>query len=300
MALKSLRQKISTIAGGEVLGKTDVIEEPKEKAVKPRKIEPKKKVKKEVKNKKETKEKSGVFSFVKEPSEPVEETSELTQKNESENVEFVENSIDGYEDVLAILGIKEHIELDVDFKSDQLDYVEFTQTQPIGFDFDEVTDFISRVKYTIHKLETALEQRNRDIVKVASEVKKVEQKMIEINHKNEMERMTGSQIEKEELVEENMLLKAEIHELSRKLNSKDNNSQVVKDLKKQIEVLTSENDLLRLGMSEGGKANTKHNKDSNLKQNQLSKLPLIDDVEDNKDPFSDMLQDIGGLYDDEL
>ena len=139
------------------------------------------------------------------------------------------------EELIAI--IKEHLEVDVDFKSDELDYVEFTQTQPLGFDFDEVTHFISLTKYTMHNLEKALKQRERDIVKVASQVKRVEQKMIEANQAKEMERMIGGMTEEERLIEENMELKVTINELNRKLANGADNENIIKDLKSQVEVL---------------------------------------------------------------
>lgn len=326
MALQSIKDKINNIAGGEVLGQADAEESEKKpipnkstkiKKEKPIKTKKEKSIKKKSKPIKSSEPESPIEA--KQPRGPrffgrksefedneedyenydndedrVEILSSPTTARRSNEINVIKDSIDGYGDVLSILGIKETIELDVDFRSDQLDYIEFTQTRPLGFDFDEVTDFISRAKYTMHKLETALSQRDRDIVRVASEVKKVEQKMIEKNQEKELERMIGGMTEEERLIEENMDLKVQVNELKSKLISSSNNSKEIDELNRQIDALRVENDILKL--------NTMN------VSNPSSKLPAMnlfnnngDDKgqqEHSDDPFSEMLDDIGGLYDE--
>lgn len=325
MPLKSLKDKIASVAGGEILGDTNVHDEPdrgadkketkkskpidKKETTKGKKRRPREKSKTKVKTKEkakvETKRRPSMFNLKKEEVEVIEEVEDNEVSNvieeeeeKAHSISAVRDAVEGYEDVLSILGVKEHLEIDVDFKSDELDYVEFTQTQPLGFDFDEVTHFISLTKYTMHNLEKALKQRERDIVKVASQVKRVEQKMIETNQAKEMERMIGGMTEEERLIEENMELKVTINELNRKLASGADNENTIKDLKSQVEVLMSENDMLKLGSS------SNQGKPGGLptglpRTNELpGGLPAFDE-EDAVDLFDDMISEIGGLYDDE-
>lgn len=325
MPLKSLKDKIASVAGGEILGDTNVYDESdrgedkketkkskpivKKETTKGRKRKPREKSKTKVKRKEnakvETKRRPSMFNLKKEEVEVIEEVKDNEVANvveeeeeKAHSISAVRDAVEGYEDVLSILGVKEHLEIDVDFKSDELDYVEFTQTQPLGFDFDEVTHFISLTKYTMHNLEKALKQRERDIVKVASQVKRVEQKMIEANQAKEMERMIGGMTEEERLIEENMELKVTINELNRKLASGADNENMIKDLKNQVEVLMSENDMLKLGNS------SSQGKHGGLptglpKTNELpGGLPAFEE-EEAVDLFEDMISEIGGLYDDE-
>ena len=313
MPLKSLKDKIASVAGGEVLGDTNVPSSDDNKLeIKSSKKSDKKETtkgrrinKEKSKAKVETKRRPSMFNMKREKVEEIEkvkdnEVSNVIEEEEEKahSISAVRDAVEGYEDVLSILGVKEHLEIDVDFKSDELDYVEFTQTQPLGFDFDEVTHFISLTKYTMHNLEKALKQRERDIVKVASQVKRVEQKMIEANQAKEMERMIGGMTEEERLIEENMELKVTINELNRKLASEANNENIIKDLKNQIEVLMSENDMLKLeGSSIQGKPGGLST--GSPKTNELpGGLPAFEE-EDAADLFEDMISEIGGLYDDE-
>ena len=321
MALKSIKDKITTIAGGEVLGEGNIDRE---------KTKPNAKAQIILKSKKDTKTKSiskknnklkknNVDANLKKPIKPKVSKStinkpkiskprisdifnrkeciddEIKEEKEfeivsspdkskrSDEINIVKDYVEGYKDVLSILGIKEHLELDVDFKSNQLDYVEFTQTQPLGFDFDEVTDFISRVKYTMYKLESALSQRERDVVRIASEVKKVEEKMIAANQEKELSRMVGGMTQEELLIEENMELKVQVNELTMKLKNIANDSELTKKLNKQIEILQAENDILKM----------------NSVENKISKLPSMNEIDDTEsDSFGNMLNDIGGLYDE--
>lgn len=314
MAFKSIKNKISLAAGAEILGETRAGEVNQPEPVVPKKeptpskpkvtrvegkgppSEPKETRPPKVKRPK--KEKSargfGTFGRKKETQEPEEELTPITPSDKfikEENggkINKFKDAVHGYEDVLSILGIKKHIELDVDFKSNQLDYVEFTQTQPLGFDFDEVTDFISRAKYTMYKLESALEQRDIDVVRLASEVKRVEQKMIDANQAKELERMIGGMTEEERLIEENMELKVQVNDLTRKIKNDNGNSEILKELNKQIEVLKAENNVLKM----------------NNVSDDLNKLPSFKSVERlsekaEENLFDNMLDDIGGLYDGE-
>lgn len=309
MALKSIRDKIFSVAGGEVLG--DTIAEETKKSPQPAPIKrkslkedsgnkikrikskPEKKETKKNQEKNQANKKVNFFKRKKEvevEKEVVENKIPKTEKEEKDNKIKnlgIKDVMEGYEDVLSILGIKEEIQVDVEFTSDQLDYVEFTQTQPLGFDFDEVTDFISRAKYSMHKLESALKQREKDVVRIASEVKRVEQKMIEQNQQKELDRMIGGMTEEERLIEENMELKVQISELTRKLRDNSDNDKIA-ELTKQIEVLQAENNMLKL------------NNTTKSKNTFVNKLPSFEEIkEDKEDLFDNMLDDIGGLYDDE-
>lgn len=334
MPLKSLKDKISNIAGEEVLGSAVTAADKgkpskPEKAAAPRRKETKlTKIvspdKKEVKEKpaKEKKERQskGTFKdlFKQKEKEIEQEEEELEQEavskeKSAEIIGEMKDIIEGYEDVLLFLGVKEIIDPEVDFNSTQLDYIEFSQTQPVGFDFDEVTDFISRTKYTLHKLESALEQRNRDVIKVASEVKRVEEKMIAANQAKELERMIGGKTQEEIMLEENMELKIKINELRKQMQL--GNSEEISRLNRKIEVLESENQMLQslsvpkpqkesVGLPNVPKSTLEKTKKAPkpAKQTQKSTLPLpsFSDFGENKeDDFESMLNEIGGLYTDE-
>lgn len=281
MPLKSLKNKINKIASGEILGET--IEERRRKAeeaeakarakaemeatAKLKKQEKLKKLKKlkksrkpkkekEVKEKVEKERKVSKESFFKR-KEILHEPEDVEVKEEFEDFGNVEpeieedsdkipvrEAIEGYKDVLAILNIKEDLNLEVEFKSSDLDYIEFTPTTPLGFDFDEVTDFISRVKYLINRYEAALEQRNKEIVILASEAKKVEKRMVEQNHARELEKIMGGMTEEESLWEENGNLKIELNNLRAEIVNNKANSDYIKKLEEQLRALTAENEML--------------------------------------------------------
>lgn len=276
MALKSIKDKIASAAGAEILGKTE--EKIKKENVK-RKVERKPKKPRQPRKPKQPKEvqtkKKQSDVMQKAPIKKIEKQEDESRVDDL--VMYDENIDEGYKDVLTILGIKEKLDIDVDFKSHQLDYINFGQTTPVGLDYDEVSDFISRTKYTLHKLESALKQREKDIVTVASEVKKIEKRMIEQNEEKELERMIGGKTQEEQLIEEVMELKVENNEL-RKENKK---------LRQEIERLKKENK----------KQVTSTHSTKKAKGNRLPTPPMKDLDED--DIFGDMLENIGGLYDDE-
>lgn len=330
MPIKSLKQKLSDIASGEILGET--LEERRRKAeekrekdaaqkeiaeAKPRREkkvrEPKPPKEKKVKEPKAPKEKK-----VKTPRQPkpierkvskesifkrkepiieelegvveVVETQPIEESEENEIVVSPEIEA-GYKDVLSILNIKEDLKVEVDFQSSDLDYIEFTPTTPVGFDFDEVTDFISRVKYALNRYEAAIKQRNKDLILVASEVKRVERKMVEENEDRELSKIINDNMTEEEaLIQENFELKIEIQDLQGKLLNGKNESLEIRKLKEEIEVLRAENELLMNTMIDDSKTTSSlpisKNKDSlpsfdldddfeNLVVESEGKLPLI-------------------------
>lgn len=257
MPFKSLKEKINTFASGEVLGETEEEREEREEKERSEKgnrrnqeqSAPIPKPKKTKEPKKGREKKSPVEGFFKrksnlEPEENVETSSKVDQEEKKEKIKL-KDSVDGYEDVLAILGIREDLKLSLDFESGDLDYVEFSQTTPLGFDFDEVTDFISRMKYILNKYENAHKQRDKEIVILASEIKKVEQRMIEQNQAKEMEKMMGGMTEEERLIEENMDLKVELNKLrSQKTSANGVDNRIVEELQNQIKALIAENQTL--------------------------------------------------------
>lgn len=354
MPIKSIKDKISNMASGEILGETTEEEkrkqeekerkarqpEPRKQAAKPaaKKKEPKPKrepkVKQEPKEKKVTRE--SLFKRKERPiideSEPIVDKKKPKEENAKEDKDkaVIKEAVDGYEDVLSILNIKEDINLEVDFESKDLDYIEFSQTTPLGFDFDEVTDFISRVKYILHRYESALKQRNKELIIVASEVKKVERKMVEQNQAKELEKMIGGMTEEERLIEENMDLKVENNTLKMKLIEGD--SEAVEKLKKEIKALRAENEML---MREKVQSSAQDDSEDNFRSNQSSEsefklpnvnndvkeskgnslpafsvpseieMPIFDEEDDdlmeskaNKDSIELMMEDIGGEYDE--
>lgn len=333
MPIKSLKQKLSDIASGEILGETleerrRKAEEKREKdaaqkeiaAAKPRREKkvrepkpPKPPKEKKVKEPKAPKEKK-----VKTPRQPkpierkvskesifkrkepiIEELEEVVEVVETQPIEeSEENEIvvspeieAGYKDVLSILNIKENLKVEVDFQSSDLDYIEFTPTTPVGFDFDEVADFISRVKYALNRYEAAIKQRNKDLILVASEVKRVERKMVEENEDRELSKIINDNMTEEEaLIQENFELKIEIQDLQGKLLNGKNESLEIRKLKEEIEALRAENELLMNTMIDDSKSTSSlpisKNKDSlpsfdldddfeNLTIKSEGKLPLI-------------------------
>lgn len=276
MPIRSFKDKITSLASGEILGET--LTDKEEKAKKP---SPQPEIKKEI-SKKDPKVKSEKIPKEPNPQSPpvrksspqkikeekapkeggffkrrkkedleevvvqeerrVQETSRKSISTEKDN-KMIREAIAGYEDVLELLNIVEEVRLDVEFTSKDMDYIEFTPTTPLGFDFDEVTDFISRVKYILSKYESALKQRNKDLIIVASEVKKVEQKMVEQNQSKELERMIGGMTEEEKLIEENMDLRVEVNNLKMQLLN-NGNASAIKRLENEIEILRAENRML--------------------------------------------------------
>lgn len=287
MPLKELKNKITNIVSSEILGEADVSPEANNsnpgkpskpsKSSKPSKLS---KAGKPSKPDKPTNKRRNQWINKEEQKTIKQHSDKDGNKSKKENVVVRADDIviheegvmrDGYQDVLSILGIKEHLEIDVDFTSHDLDYINFGQTTPLGLDADEVADFISRAKYTFHKLETAIKQRERDVVKIASEVKKIENKMMEQNHAKELDRMTNGSHE-EKLIQEIMEMRVDINELSKK-----------------NEKLTMENKKLKQ------KLNSNVVDTQKIDQNKAT-LP-VPPIED-EDPFSEMLDNIGGLYDE--
>lgn len=332
MPIKSLKQKLSDIASGEILGET--LEERRRKAeekrekdaaqkeiadAKPKREKkvrepkppkpPKEKKVKEPKPPKEKKvrtprqpkpverkvSKESIFKRKEPIIEELEEIVEIVEapiEESEENEVVVSPEIEaGYKDVLSILNIKENLKVEVDFQSSDLDYIEFTPTTPVGFDFDEVTDFISRVKYALNRYEAAIKQRNKDLILVASEVKRVERKMVEENEDRELSKIINDNMTEEEaLIQENFELKIEIQDLQGKLLNGKNESLEIRKLKEEIEVLRAENELLMNTMIDDSKTTSSlpisKNKDSlpsfdldddfeNLTIKSEGKLPLI-------------------------
>ena len=354
MAIKSIKDKITNMASGEILGEANSNKENPLKEDK-RNVQPERKEKRErpestskpkLKGSRKAKE-SKVEKTPKAPKPPKEkkDPKSLFRRKAKDEPEVIEEKkipevvdkvtkpldgeIEGYEDVLSMLGIKKTVNPEVDFKSDDLDYIEFSQTTPLGFDFDEVTDFISRTKYTLDKLESALKQRNTDLILVASEVKKVEQKMVEQNQAKELEKMIGGMSEEERLIEENMNLRIEVNELKGRLidggGNKDSDKQ-----NREIEALKAEIEMLRMntfGMHPKGTKNEDAVSLPNsgglplglgdlpqddeflpLPDEQIfaekssdpsKKLPEIPKFNNDSNSIDSMIQDIGGMYDDE-
>lgn len=300
MPIRSIKNKINDIASGEILGET-FKEQQKRKsdneaktrakaeiksAQKVDKKESKERKSKEKKQKKQSQEKqvSKESLFKRKNIEEVEEIKEdiIIEKDEVEESEImIKDAVEGYKDVLSILNIKEKLNLDVDFKSNDLDYIEFSQTTPLGFDFDEVTDFITRVKYTLNKYESVLAQRDKEIVLVASEVKKVEEKMIEQNQARELDKIIGGMTIEEKLYEENAELQIELNNLKAKFIDNKSNSSVVEKLEREIKLLRTENEMLTMNTVKL----PPHQNDS--KNEQKNSLPVFDEPEKEMPAFKD-------------
>ena len=291
MPIKSLKAKINNLASGEVLGETEEEIERKKRNSLGQKKAPRKPQKKAPRKPKQApREKSPKDNFFQRKEDLAEEVNKPAQKTRSTEVSekkektHVKEAISGYEDILIFLGIKEELDTDVDFTSKDLDYIEFGQTAPIGLDYDEVTDFISRTKYTLNKLESAIKQRDKDIVILASEVKKVEEKMAERAQALELERMVGSVSEVEMLNEENMELNIKINELEQRIIDL-GSPEEVSQLRKEVEILRAENDMLR--QSSNSKENSQEFKMPSLDES--SYLNPLPSSEGNKMPDLDNL-----------
>lgn len=346
--LKNIKNKMSQLAGNEVLGETSKEDETYDKVVedksKSKRKRPSRKKKSKIRNPMIDKEQKDEALNNRAPTVPISRREIDIDMNDSQNKEVIKEeksesleegktnkdfyrtskAVEGYEDVLSILAIKETIETDGDFSSSDMDYIEFSETRPIGLNHEEVTDFISRMKYTLHKLETALKQRDRDIVRVASEVKKVEQKMIEKNQEEELERMVGGMTEEERLIEENMEMKVEISGLVNELKRMSDTNESSSALNRKIEALQAENEMLRMGSINGdfipSKSAASKNKNlpyikekpnklpsfgNSTKDKKTSGLPSFnaantnDDIEDSIESQQQaLLNEIGGLYDE--
>lgn len=339
MPIKSFKDKITNLASGEILGETTE-EKKEEERVSRKQNKPKKQKVEKERKRREPKERKPKKSKEGKPKERKvskesffkrkeiineEEVVEIKEpvKKEAEVQNVVKEAVDGYEDVLSILNIKEEIDIDADFKSKDLDYIEFSQTTPLGFDFDEVTDFISRVKYILNKYESALKQRNKELVIVASEVKKVEKKMMEQAQAKELEKMIGGMTEEERLIEENMNLKIKINELESKV-LEGNDSDLIAKLKSENDALRAENQMLMKNQISPEVKLPNSELSNSIDEERLSlpafnvpeniEMPSFDEDEEDdfldnlmneskakkqsKDSFDNMVQSIGGEYDE--
>lgn len=261
MPIKSFKEKLTNLASGEVLGSTDEEIKRQEEEAAREKSEEKRRRQGRQKPPAPKKEKPQKGSFFKrknndEEDEPQEEDyvapptkkKSSSQASEDQKRSIMKEAVEGYQDVILFLGIKEDLKINPEFYAKDLDYIEFSQTTPLGFDFDEVTDFISRVKYTMSKLESAVKQRDKDIVILASEVKKVEEKMTARAEAAELERMMGAATKEERLAEENMELQIKVNQLEQRIVDV-GSPEEVSQLRKAVEILTSENDMLRQAAS---------------------------------------------------
>lgn len=331
MPIRSLKNKFEQITNGERIGEIESEEEleqrerekkastskskqekktpkntriPRKEMIEEKDVEENKKgglFSKKDKKEKEQKDKKSFFQKKEKPSESPEMISKVEQKKEGPrkaseligtvNPEFLE---DGYLDVLEILNIKPTSKVDVEMSSNDMDYIEFTQTTPLGFSFEEVTDFIARTKYIYKTYETLIKKRDADVQILASEVKKVEKRMMEQNQEKEMEKMIGGMTEEERLIEENLDLKIKVNELTNKLNSPyKEESNLIKELNKKIEILTQENTMLIMSKT---KSSNQSLPSMDLESSDESiDLPLFDisstsRPKDDSDFLSDLLQ----------
>lgn len=315
MAINKLKNKIKDMASGEFLGETEAPEKDSLQES-PLKREP---------EKKETPKnmKSKVASIFKKDSKPNKPTEEKllrrakraeeynenklkasSQKSEdsdspkkSRELNVVEGSVEGYKNVLEVLGIKEDLGLEVLFTSDDLDYIQFNRSAPVGFDMQEVTDFISRVKYVLNVYEKGLKQRNKDIVYLASENKKIEKKMMERYQEEELARVLGEKTEQEELIEENVDLKIMVSNLKNELKEVRSGQSGSNRVQDELDALRAENEYLR---TEETREQKEKGKKAEPKEKGFQGLPPLDEVDNNKkDSFDEMLDGLGGLYNEE-
>lgn len=280
MAIKGFKKKLKNIASGETLGDVKVVET-KETQVKekPARNKPAKgKVSKKPPKMSELEQRPKVAQ------KPAKETSKDT----------VTEPFPGYKTILEMAEVRLEQNLDLEFNSSDIDYVQFSQTVPEGFDYDEVSDFLSRVKYNTHKLEIALKQRNDDLVKLAREVKAAQDEIALV--KQDMYQGDATELEKQ--IEENVELQIEINTLQAKLANAAEGTSETKRLLSEIEALKSENEYLRYELSSNSQPNVELpsiEKDETFELPNLgdNELPALDDDMDKL--FDSMLDDIGGL-----
>lgn len=280
MAIKGFKKKLKNIASGETLGDVKVVET-KETQVKekPARNRPAKgKVSKKPPKMSELEQRPKVAQ------KPAKETSKDTAAE----------PFPGYKTILEMAEVRLEQNLDLEFNSSDIDYVQFSQTVPEGFDYDEVSDFLSRVKYNTHKLEIALKQRNDDLVKLAREVKAAQDEIALV--KQDMYQGDATELEKQ--IEENVELQIEINTLQAKLANAAEGTSETKRLLSEIEALKSENEYLRYELSSNSQPNVELpsiEKDEAFELPNLgdNELPALDDDMDKL--FDNMLDDIGGL-----
>ena len=272
MAFNKLKDKLSELAGNETLGSAEV-DEKEEVKMKPKKTKK--------------------AARLKNPSAP------------SPN-----SKLHDYGDVLAVLGINSTSNVDVIYQAKDLDYIQFTQTTPLGFDFDEVADFIAKTKSVVSTYERELEKRDNDVQKLAQEVRKIEQRMIEQRQEEQLNMMMGEVSEEERLLQENVELKMEIEELQRKLRLLSNSNTNTQKLEREVQALRAENEVLRQAQAEFTTIEDKVIEEKLPKFPPVGQAnsmpPLVDDTQDildellmdneteepNEDPIDEMLFNI--------
>lgn len=221
------------------------------------------------------------------------------------------NYEEGIEDVLAILNISEKANANVPFTANDLAYIEFTQTTPVGFDFDEVADFVERMQYVLILYENALRDRDEDVLKLASEVKKIEKKLVTQNQDKQLEMMMGGASDEELLRDENFQLKLEVESLKEKVRTLSSSTSEINNLKEEIKSLRSENEFLRLDQAKskvtvdeaGLPVLEKSTKKAKIANDDMSELPSLDDIlgpapskKTSGDPMDDMLDSMKGEF----
>lgn len=242
MPFNKLKDKLNEIAGNETLGSAKVKQEetPVDEVVQP------------------TEDDS--FEMYKESTSEIDDIVDIAGGSFEE----------GYEDVLAVLNISPEAEVNAPFTADDLSYIEFSQTTPVGFDFDEVADFVERMQYILVVYENAMKSRDEDVLRLASEIKKVEKKLVSQNQDKQLEMMMGGMSDEDRLRDENFELKLEVNDLRSKVKSLSSNNVEITRLKKRIKELENENEFLKLGKSSEGSA--KKTSDSS------DGLPTLDDI----------------------
>lgn len=124
--------------------------------------------------------------------------------------------------MLNVLGIREKLDTSMLEPISTFEDVEFHQVAPVGIDISEVERYVDRSNREIKKLYILLENRQKDFEKLYKEALRLESKVIEYQHDNQLTNSILDSKEKEDRLKEQVVeLRLENQRLKSQLEKKE-------------------------------------------------------------------------------
>lgn len=177
----------------------------------------KEKIKTNTKENKNSKKESRFEQFTKPTKVSLSTITGKTDKKENSHINT--NSM-----MLNVLGIREHLDTSMLEPLSTFEDVEFHQVAPVGIDIPEVERYVDRSNREIKKLYILLENRQKDFEKLYKEALRLESKVIEYQHDNQLTNSILDSKEKEDRLKEQVVeLRLENQRLKSLLEKKEHN-----------------------------------------------------------------------------
>lgn len=126
--------------------------------------------------------------------------------------------------MLNVLGIRENLDTSMLEPLSTFEDVEFHQVAPVGIDISEVERYVDRSNREIKKLYILLENRQKDFEKLYKEALRLESKVIEYQHDNQLTNSILDCKEREDRLKEQVVeLRLENQRLKSQLEKKEHN-----------------------------------------------------------------------------